>query len=228
MCNRLFVIGPVGCSKTVIKAVLIFSCLLAYGCDDGVDNPVGPDSLAESPPPSPPPPPQSPPDPVVLPIRNILQETEVWCWAAVAQQIILSLRGLVNTPPQCALVSIANKAPPDYCCGGFWPDCIRPGSIAEIQALLLQFGGRYSSYALPADAVTVYNTLRSGRAIIMLVRSTPFGSVGHFVVIRGMRWFSTPSGWQAELLINDPLRYFSEPIPFNNIAPFWQSAIVVH
>ena len=214
--------------------MLISACFVMNGCDQEMDNGVSPNPTNESPPPTPSPPPQPPPSPpqpppdVDLRIQNILQDTQVWCWAAVAQQIIFSLGGPTNTPPQCVLVSIANGAPPDYCCAGFWPDCIRPGSIQEIQALILRFGGRYSSYTLPADALTVYNTLRLGRPIIMLVRTSPFTSVGHFVVIRGMRWLATPSGLQAELLINDPLSYFSQPVPFNTIARYWQSAIVVY
>ena len=40
------------------------------------------------------------PPPVDIPIQNIHQETPVWCWAAVAQQIILGIRGPANTPPQ--------------------------------------------------------------------------------------------------------------------------------
>ena len=72
----------------------------------------------------------------------------------------------------------------------------------------------------------MYNTLASGRAIIMAVQSTPFA--GHVVVIRGMRWVPTAFGPQPELLINDPMSYFSQPIPFSNAARYWRHAIVVY
>ena len=47
------------------------------------------------------------PPPVDLGIQNIPQETPLWCWAAVAQQIIFALRGPNGTPHQCGLVAIA-------------------------------------------------------------------------------------------------------------------------
>ena len=165
------------------------------------------------------------PSPVDLRIQNILQETEMWCWAAVAQQIIFHLQRQ-NTPSQCALVAIANGAPPQYCCAQYQPDCVRPGSLAQIQGLIQQFGGRFTSYAYPADPMTVYRTLASGRAIIMSVQATPF--IGHVVVIRGMRWVPTRIGLEPELLVNDPMSHFSQPIPFVNIARYWRDAIVVH
>ncbi len=58
------------------------------------------------------------PAPVDIPIQNLTQETEVWCWAAVAQQIILASQGPQATPPQCALVAMANGAAPEACCSG--------------------------------------------------------------------------------------------------------------
>lgn len=166
------------------------------------------------------------PPPIDLRIQNIPQETQVWCWAAVAQQIILRSQGPQLTPPQCALVAMANGAPPQYCCDYLRQECVRTGSLTQIQWLIQQFGGRLTTYAYPADPMTVYNTLASGRAIIMAVQSTPFA--GHVVVIRGMRWVPTRFGPTPELLVNDPMSYFSQPIPFNNIAQFWQHAIVVY
>lgn len=37
--------------------------------------------------------------PVEIPIQNIPQETPLWCWAAVAQQIILASNWPQETPP---------------------------------------------------------------------------------------------------------------------------------
>ena len=45
------------------------------------------------------------PPPVDIPIQNLSQQTPVWCWAAVAEQIITWRRG--GSPPQCVLVAAA-------------------------------------------------------------------------------------------------------------------------
>ena len=167
---------------------------------------------------------QTPP-PIDLGIQNILQETPVWCWAAVAQQIILASNGPAGTPPQCGLVAIASGVSPQMCCRVPTP-CARGGHLQEIQGLILRFGGRFSAIALPADPMAVYRTLVSGRAIVMSVRSTPFS--GHVIVIRGMAWIITPMGIQPVLYVNDPLSFFTQPIPFIDLLPYWQAAIIVH
>lgn len=159
--------------------------------------------------------------PVDLRIPNIPQQTQVWCWAAVAQQIITWRTG--SSPPQCALVAFANNAPPGFCCGGN-PQCFVTGHLQQIQFLVSHFGGSISSISPPAGPLPVYNTLASGRAIIMAVRSSPFS--GHVVVIRGMSCI----GNNPILHINDPIGwpFFSQPVHFAQIAPVWQAAIIVH
>lgn len=164
------------------------------------------------------------PPPVDLNIQNLPQETGVWCWAAVAQQLVMRLRGPQRTPPQCALVAIANGAPPQACCG-MPQNCMVTGSLQQIQGLIAHFGGVASSIAPPADPMTIYRTLADGRAIVMAVQSSPFA--GHVVVIRGMFWQPTPYGVMPMLIINDPMSYFSQPVPFGNIAQYWRAAVVV-
>lgn len=164
------------------------------------------------------------PPPVDLGIQNIAQETPVWCWVAVAQQIIFALRGATGTPPQCALVAIASNVPPQACCQIPTP-CSRTGHLQEIQGLIFHFGGRVSAIAPPADPMIVYQTLASRRAIIMAVQSSPFS--GHVVLVRGMAWVPGPMGIQPVLYINDPMGFFTQPIPFQNILPYWSAAIVV-
>jgi len=169
---------------------------------------------------------QNLPRSVDIPIQNIQQGTEVWCWAAVAQQIIYSLNGPGGTPAQCALVAMANGAPPQACCTGYNPQCLRTGSIPQIQGLIRQFGGRYSSYAPPADPMTLYRTLSSGKPIILQIQ-TGMNSA-HVVVLRGMHFAQGRYGVEAMLHINDPLSYFTQPVSFGRIAPIWMSAIVVN
>ena len=60
----------------------------------------------------------------------------------------------------------------------------------------------------------------------MAVQTTPY--VGHVVVIRGMEWTLTPYGFEPVLYINDPMEYFTRPIPFRQIARFWRAAIVIY
>jgi len=165
-----------------------------------------------------------PPPPVDLPIKNIPQETQVWCWAAVAQQIIMATRGPQRTPPQCALVARAYGNHPQSCCSGA-QNCAVTGSLEQIQGLIAEFGGRHSQLAPPTDAMSLYATLSAGKAIIMAVKSSPMS--GHVVVLRGMGWMQTPYGPKPMLFINDPMAFFTQPVPFEQIAQYWESAIVV-
>lgn len=165
------------------------------------------------------------PPPVSLNISNLAQETPVWCWAAVAQQIINARVGPGRTPSQCALVAMANGAHPEFCCSGYNPVCVRTGTLSQIAGLIRQFGGSPSAYAVPTDPMTLYRTLASGRAVILHVRSG-FAS-SHVVVLRGMSFMPTPYGVQPVLHINDPLAYFTQPVAFSQIAPIWVDAIVV-
>jgi hypothetical protein len=167
------------------------------------------------------------PAPVDLGIQNVMQQTPVWCWAAVAQQIIAATQGPQNTPPQCALVAQAYGAAAGVCCSGYGnPACVRTGSLPQIQMLIRAFGGRPSQIAPPADPMTLYNTLASGRAIILHVRSGI--SSTHVVVLRGMAF--VPNGFggiEPVLYVNDPMAYFVQPVPFSRLLPIWIEAVVV-
>ena len=164
------------------------------------------------------------PQPIDLGIQNIPQETPLWCWAAVAQQIIFALRGPNGAPPQCALVALTSNVSPQACCQ-MPTRCMRTGHLQEIQGLSLHFGGLFSAITPPADPVTVYRTLVSQRAIIMAVKSSPFS--GHVVVIRGIAWIPTPQGLQPVLYVNDPMGFFTQRVPFIDILGYWPAAIVV-
>lgn len=166
------------------------------------------------------------PSSVDIQIQNIPQETNVWCWVAVAQQIILASRGQSNTPQQCALVATANGAHPAACCNQYNPACVTTGSIPQIQNLIQYFGGRTSSYAPPTDPMTLYRTLASGRAVIVQLRTGQ--SSAHVVVVRGMSFLPGPQGIQPVLHVNDPMAIFTQPVPYVQIAPIWMSAIVVN
>ncbi|ESQ76896.1 papain-like cysteine protease family protein [Asticcacaulis sp. YBE204] len=164
--------------------------------------------------------------PVDLPIENLRQETQVWCWAAVSQQIIAASRGMPQTPSQCALVAMANGQPPEVCCGGQNPNCVTTGSLQQIQGLIQQFGGRTSTYAEPTDAMTLYRTLKMGHAVIIGIDAGQ--GMGHVVVARGMSFQQTPNGVVPLVHINDPMAYYTQPVPFNQVAAVWRMAIIVN
>ena len=166
------------------------------------------------------------PPPVDIPIQNIPQQTPEWCWVAVAQQIILASVGPQQTPPQCALVAMANDAPPQACCSGYNPSCVRTGSMQQIQFLIGQFGQHASSIAPPTDAATLYNTLRSNKPIILQVQSGP--GTSHVVVLRGMSFLPTSQGPIPILHINDPMAIYTQPVPYSNLLGIWLDAIVVN
>lgn len=165
--------------------------------------------------------------PIDLGIPNIQQMTRVWCWAAVAEQIIKWRNG-GSGPSQPELVSIANGLPP-YACSNP-PDpmvmraCFRTGHLAEIQALIAGFGGGFSGIAPPAHPVLVYQRLANRNPIILAVQSTPFSGAGHVVVLRGMIPAPNPL-----FIVNDPMAWsgFSQPVPFSMIANMWGAAIVM-
>ena len=75
------------------------------------------------------------PPKIDLGIVNIPQQTPVWCWAAVAEQIITWRRG--GSPPQCVLVAAAFGAAAQRCCG-LPQSCMTTGGLQQIQALLLE------------------------------------------------------------------------------------------
>ena len=166
---------------------------------------------------------QNIPQPIDLGIRNIPQQTSSWCWAATAQQIIFWLRGYA--PAQCELVAHAFGANPLVCCTN--PQAYNaPGNLAQIQELILAYGGHYSSIAPPANAMALYQTLAQGKAIVLFLQTTPY--IGHFVVLRGLAWVPTLFGYQAVLYINDPMSYFTQPISFYRLQGLWRAAIVVY
>jgi hypothetical protein len=160
---------------------------------------------------------------VDLGIVNITQDTQIWCWAAVSQQIIYWKKGV--SPKQCELVAIANNANPNICCYNY-QQCMVAGGLNQIQNLLAYFGSSYSSLAPPTTPDVLYNTLKGGKAIILQLQLTPY--MGHVVVLRGMDWVQTQNGLQPVLLINDPMNHFTQPILFENIIRYWKTAIVVY
>lgn len=164
-------------------------------------------------------------DYINLPVPNIQQDTEVWCWAAVAEEIVLGVRGRKDTPRQCHMVAIAKNASPAVCCANF-NACKITGGLEDIQRLILHFGGRPSSIQPPANPYVLFQTLQSGRPIILQINPSGMG-MSHVVVLRGMDISNAPWGPRATLFINDPLIPNVVSVDFSQIVGIWQAAIVV-
>ena len=164
------------------------------------------------------------PPPVDVPVTNIGQQTPVWCWAAVSQQIIAATMG--GSPPQCELVETAYGAPSGFCCGGARPECMATGNMSQIAGLISYYGGRSSQYSRPGNPMEVYQTLQQGHPIIAQLATGQMTT--HVVVIRGM-YFQPWNGTVVPMLVvNDPLAYFTQPVPFPNVAAIWVDALVVY
>lgn len=163
------------------------------------------------------------PAPVDLHIPNFRQRTRVWCWVAVAQQIIHKKRG--KSPPQCALVAMAQGRYPSFCCPGY-ARCAVQGTLDQIRGLIRNFGRRVTEVRPPTGPMSLYRALRAGRPIILALRSGP--GTGHVVVLTGMTWVRTLWGRRAILHINDPIGAFPARMRFEEIMPRWHAAIVVH
>ena len=174
---------------------------------------------------------------VMLPIENIPQETQVWCWVAVSQQIVFSLQdksyspyGPSNMPAQCQMVERATGYGPYTCCNDLGryngnPYCHITGYLPWIQQLIVDYGGVWSKLAPPTSAQALFATLNAGRAIILEVRNSPYTNMSHVVVLRGMSYVD--GGWV--LHINDPMQWteFSQPMPYQRLIQFWANAIVI-
>jgi hypothetical protein len=76
---------------------------------------------------------QNIPPPLNLGIRNVLQETPVWCWVAVSQEIIEYTNG--SSPSQLELAALALNIPINQAQQN--PQlCVRTESLQQIQFLI--------------------------------------------------------------------------------------------
>jgi len=143
------------------------------------------------------------PGTVYIDIENRMQQTPVWCWVAVAEQLIEHSRG--TSPAQCALVAAANGTAPVYCCSGLNSQCVRSGTMDQLRTLLLAYG-RYASTVIPAplDPMVLYRHLVDGHPIVLQVRTS--SNTTHVVVLKGMRFTRNSYGLlEAWIIVNDPM-----------------------
>lgn len=162
------------------------------------------------------------PPPIDLGVINIPQQTPVWCWAAVVEQVVRWRSG-GSGPSQCQIVSAANGFPAEHCCGPAVgaPICLRPGGVQEMQQALFSLVNIRSSVFGPLSWQQLYQFLSLGRPVLVLLHSTPFS--GHVVLVRGM--FFVPQG--PVLIVNDPMAYFSQPVPIQAFYAFWTGSVLL-
>jgi len=165
------------------------------------------------------------PPPAHVYVPNRLQQTPVWCWAAVSEQIIEWSKGF--SPPQCALVAIANNLSPATCCGRPNPACVHTGTMSQVQSLIAIYGGRPSHIIHPSfDPLSLHVHLIQGKPIILQVRTNP--SATHVVVIVGISFMKDKNGTMfAWLHANDPMSMYTQPILYNKIYPLIVNALVI-
>ena len=171
----------------------------------------------------------APSPPLLAPVRinvpNRIQETPVWCWVAVSQQVIEWSKG--SSPPQCALVASANNVPPAMCCDGPHPECVRTGTMPQIQTLIATYGGHASHVIQPSlDPVGLYVYLAQGKPIILQIRTNPAAT--HVVVLVGISFMrSHLYGSVAYLQVNDPMSIYPFPVLYQTIYPSIVNALVI-
>ena len=74
--------------------------------------------------------------------------------------------------------------------------------------------------------MTLYRKLQQGHAVVIGIDMGQ--GMGHVVVARGMSFMQTPYGWEPLVHVNDPMAYYTQPVPFRQVARIWVAAIVVN
>jgi len=163
------------------------------------------------------------PDPIELNIPNIEQERNTWCWAALAQQVLVS-RTYGSPPSQCELVTISNiklgHSELDCCQNQTDPVCDRFGDQRDSIGLVTQYGGQARQVPLPSPE-EIYNYLVAGSPLIIIFQRTE--DAKHAYLVRGLSWV----GDEARLLINDPAGRDSQTVNYDLVRPSWADAIVI-
>ncbi len=164
------------------------------------------------------------PGTVLIDIDNHMQQTSVWCWAAVAEQIIEFSQG--NSPPQCALVAAANGVPPVFCCNGPNPACVRTGSMDQLRTLLLAYGNRASYVVYPGrDPMPLYKHLVADHLVVLQVRTGTNST--HVVVLKGMRFTRDRGRLEAWIIVNDPMIFDMPPMLYSRMQGTIINALVI-
>jgi len=162
---------------------------------------------------------------ITLNVPHIQQQTSQLCWAAlVAQALFQNPDG--TRPGQCDLVNMLNELKgrdKSDCCANFdKATCDITANQLEIIALITSFGMKAEQLVtVPSTPEEVYNYLKSGRVLLLGVRTT--ATDNHMYMVRGISWENN----EAVLLVNDPYYEHSAKTSFKEAQPTWVLALVV-
>jgi hypothetical protein len=160
---------------------------------------------------------QSVPPPIDIAVPHVTQDTDYWCWLAVAQMILT--QRMNYSDPQCTLIERWDNHPPGNCCGDL-RQCQRYGiNLQEIQALL-ESEGVHSRYGSPILPNALYSLLTADMPVIAQVR---YGNITHAVIIRGLRY----ERGIAVLRINDPQRCAPHEVRYDDFTVNWIDSLVI-
>lgn len=134
----------------------------------------------------------------VLSVPLVLQQTPVWCWAAVSEMVF---RYYNRGATQCQILSGWYQG---NCCA-FPQACLTTAPLQVIQQTLGAFGIGSAVFPGPISFQAVQNEINAGRPIIVAYRGS---SAGHVVIIHGY-------DAQGNVYIRDPL-YGSFVVPYGS------------
>lgn len=161
---------------------------------------------------------------VTLNVPHIQQEASQLCWAALITQVLFQNPAGAR-PKQCDLVNRLNEIMANGaadCCGNLdRPDCNISATNRDIISLITLFGMKAEQVNVPATPEDVHEYLKSGRVLLVGVRTTPTDN--HIYLVRGLVWEND----KAMLIINDPYYGASAKTPFTEAQPTWLQAIAV-
>jgi hypothetical protein len=148
------------------------------------------------------------PTSIDLAIPRIVQETPVWCWAAVTQMVVTHFGQATAVPSQREIVRMAlGHARDARWQNGIPEEAIVPNDAHFIRLMVRLLSRRASDWFPACSAEELYANLYFGNVVILHLRISE--TMGHVVVVAGAR----PADGGYEILVNDP-----EPrVP----APFW-------
>jgi hypothetical protein len=167
-----------------------------------------------------------PPPPVDIPVPLVKQDTPEWCWLAVAEMIMRQRMGF--SQHQCELMEVWDNFPEGTCCSDVH-HCSRHGiDLIEVAMVLERFVHIRTRYTTTIPPFALYSLLQTDRPVIAQIRERN-GST-HAVVIRGMHFvrdYSQDDGWQAVLLINDPMSSRPHTELYNVFVIGWLDSLVI-
>ena len=193
----------IGSIIVVVVSLLIWS----LGCSNGGSQSSLPTTTATPPP--------NFPQSASLSVPFHTQNTGEWCWAAATAMVA----DYMKTFPvlDCQILTeydIRFWNGPGLCCST--GECVRPGTTAEIQAMLANIFYIQSELVLrPLSLAELQQTIGAGRPVIAHLQ----GFSGHFVVI------SAYDITQQTVTVLDPFYGPFVNVPYSSVAANWTTGV---